>query len=78
MQGKLELRVCFRWKKSEVLPTAESWKPESVTNVLGCNVSSLKAVMHDNLSSSVPEVSVSGALKHPSIAQMSSVWCVSV
>lgn len=53
-------------------------EPESVTNVLGCNVWSPKAVMHDKLSSSVPEVSVSGAVIHLSIAQVSSVWGVCV
>lgn len=56
--------------------TVESWKSESVTNVLGCNVWGLKAVMHDKGSSLEPETSVSGALIHPSTAQ--EVWGVYV
>lgn len=37
------------------MPTVESWKSESVTNVLGCNVWGLKAVMHDKGNSLEPE-----------------------
>ena len=35
-------------------------------------------MMHDKLSSSVPEVSVSGALIHPSIAQVFCLGCIRV
>lgn len=58
---------------AKALSTVKSWEPDSETNSLVCNVWSPDAVMHDKQGFSTPEVSVSEALVHPSIAPVSSV-----